>query len=263
MRNWIRLETDRLATALGRLDRRTVTVLVTVAALVILQDAVGSRRFFHNTLGEIFPVEYTGLLAWVWRFLVQGITGFVLPLAILCGLFRQSARDAGLGRGDWKFAGIAMALYLPVVIAGTWFLSASPAFQAQYPHHGPAETDWTIFLIYETCFLFYWIGWEYLWRGFVLFGTAHTFGAYAIFIQAIPFTLLHLDKPLPETVLSLVGGIALGALVWRCRSFWIAVPIHAAQMIVLDFWCTLRTRSGAIGIGLDALGRALGDGLAG
>lgn len=258
MRNWIRLETDRLATALGRLDRRTVTVLATAAALVILQDAVGSRRFFYDALSEHFPGEYTGLLAWIWRFLVQGVTGFVLPLAILCGLFRQSARNAGLGPGDWKFAGLAMAGYLPVVIAGTWFLSASPAFQAQYPHYGPAETDWTIFLIYEACFLFYWIGWEYLWRGFMLFGTAHTFGAYAIFIQAIPFTLLHLDKPLPETVLSLVGGIVLGAVVWRCRSFWIAVPIHAAQMIALDFWCTLRVRSGAAGIGLDALGNALG-----
>jgi len=46
--------------------------------------------------------------------------------------------------------------------------------------------------------------------------------------------------------------VALGALVWRCRSFWIAVPIHAAQMMLLDLWCTVRVRTDVSGIGLDA-----------
>ena len=79
----------------------------------------------------------------------------------------------------------------------------------------------------------------------------------------VPFALLHAQKPAAEAYLSVLGGIALGALVWRCRSFWIAVPIHAAQMLVLDLWCTLRLRSGAEGIGLDALARALGHGWGG
>ena len=83
----------------------------------------------------------------------------------------------------------------------------------------------------------------------MLFGTAHTFGLYAIFVQTVPFALLHLNKPLPEALLSIVGGVALGALVWRCRSFWIAVPLHASQMFILDFWCTLRIRTGVSGVG--------------
>ena len=128
-------------------------------------------------------------------------------------------------------------------------MSDSPEFQSSYPHYTPAATDWQIFLIYHAFFLFYWIGWEYLWRGFVLFGTAHTFGLYAIFVQMVPFALLHADKPLAEAFLSIVGGLALGALVWRCRSFWIAVPIHAVQMFLIDFWCTLRIRTGVSGIG--------------
>ena len=257
MRTWIRSEAARLAAAVRRLDPRVTTVLVAVGALVILQDAVGSRRFFYARAAPFFPAEYADLFSWIWRFAAQGITGFAIPLAILRGLFRQSPEEAGLARGDWKFGSAAMALYLPAAAAGAWVLSASPAFQAQYPHYAPAATDWTLFLIYEACFLFYWIGWEYLWRGFMLFGTAPAFGTYAIFAQAIPFALLHLNKPLPETVLSLAGGVALGALAWRCRSFWIAVPIHAAQMMAIDFWCALRARSGAAGVGLDALGDAL------
>ncbi|MEX2399682.1 MAG: CPBP family intramembrane glutamic endopeptidase [Rhodothermales bacterium] len=258
VRDRIQAEWNRARTAWKGLDAQTVTVLVVAAAAVILQDAVGSRRLFRSTFGSAFDVDVVGLLSWGWWFVIQGITGFVIPAAILLLVFRRSLREAGLAAGDVRFAVAVAAVYLPVVVLGTWFLSASEAFQAQYPHHPPAATDWGVFAIYEALFLFYWAGWEYLWRGFVLFGTRHTFGVYAIFIQAVPFALLHLDKPLPEAVLSLIGGIALGALVWRCRAFWIAVPIHAAQMMILDLWCTLRIRSGVDGVGWDALMNLLG-----
>ena len=64
---------------------------------------------------------------------------------------------------------------------------------------------------------------------------------------------MHMQKPTSELVLSLVGGVVLGALVWRCRAFWIAVPIHSVQMLALDFWCSLRIRTGASGFGIEAL----------
>lgn len=246
-------EARRLKAALVRLDPQTVFVLVAAAALVILQDAVGTRRLFHAHLAHLFPEAWRGLMSWAWWFGIQGISGFLLPVAALLILFRRPARTIGLGIGDWRFALAVAAIYFPLVVAGTWFLSDSTAFQAQYPHFRPASTDWSIFLLYEMIFLLYWIGWEYLWRGFVLFGTAHTLGIYAIFVQAVPFAILHLDKPIQEAVLSLLGGLALGALVWRCRSFWIAVPIHATQMMVLDFWCALRVRTGVSGVGLDSL----------
>lgn len=253
MSDRIRSELARAVSACRRLDRQTVSVLVAAAAVVILQDAVGSRRLFRTTLGTAFPQEHVGLLSWGWWFVIQAVTGFVIPLTILIGIFRRTPRESGLGLGDWKFALVIMTVYLPFVIVGTWFLSSSSEFQAQYPHHHPAALSWRIFALYELLFLAYWIGWEYLWRGFVLFGTKRTFGVYAVFIQAVPFALLHIQKPLAETILSLVGGIALGALVWRCRSFWIAVPIHAAQMMILDLWCTLRIRSGVHGVGVGAL----------
>ena len=79
------------------------------------------------------------------------------------------------------------------------------------------------------------MGWEYLWRGFTLFGTAHTFGHWAIFVQMIPFAVLHYTKPGPEAFLS-VGG-----------SFWVAVPIHWYQTMAMDFFCTLRRRADAGG----------------
>ncbi len=253
----LRAEWRRALHAARTLDPQAVFVLLAAVALVIVQFTFGSRRVFREEFAAFFPAEWQGVLAWGWWFAMQGVTGFVLPVLALVLLFRRRPGEIGLGLGDWKLALTIAALYVPVVAVGTWVLSDGAAFQEQYPHYQPAAHDWRFFVIYELLFLFYWIGWEYLWRGFVLFGTAPALGVYAVFVQAMPFALLHLQKPLAEALLSIVGGVALGALVWRCRSFWIAVPIHAAQMLMLDLWCTLRIRTGVSGVGPEALAELL------
>jgi hypothetical protein len=243
------------------LDRQATFVLVAATVLVLLQMQVGSRRFFRAEFADALDPASVPLLSWAWWFGVQGVLGFVVPVVLLVVVFKRRPAEIGLGLGDWRLASLIAGLYLPLVAVGTWYFSADPAFQAQYPHLPLAARDWQVFVIYELLFLFYWVGWEYLWRGFVLFGTAPAFGPLAIVVQTVPFAILHASKPPAEAYLSILGGLALGALVWRCRSFWIAVPIHAAQMLMIDFFCALRIRTGATGYGpgafLDAL-RGLG-----
>ena len=238
--------------------RRAAIVLIAATLLVLLHLQVGNRRFYQMVLNNPLGFAEAEFGAWAWWFGMQGVLGFVVPALILVVGFRWRPAEAGLGLGDWKLAGGLALAYLPLVAVGTWVLSDGAGFQAQYPHYYAAKLDWGVFLAYEALFLFYWMGWEYLWRGFVLFGTAPAVGApLAIVMQTVPFAILHAQKPPAEAYLSVLGGLALGALVWRCRSFWIAVPIHAAQMVILDLWCALRFRSGASGIGLDALTEAV------
>jgi hypothetical protein len=250
-------EWSRLRAAAASLDRQTTFVLVFAAVAVVLQFVIGDRTLFRTHLATAVPEYWRGLATWGWWFGMQGLLGFVLPVAGLFLFSSGSARDHGLGLGHWRLASVIAGAYLVLVALGTWVLSDGAAFRNQYPHYRPATRNWTFFLIYEALFLFYWLGWEYLWRGFLIFGTRHTLGLYAIFVQALPFAALHVSKPWPEALLSIVGGIGLGALVWRCRSFWIAVPIHAAQMMLLDLWCTLRVRTGVSGVGPEALATLL------
>lgn len=261
MKSFIQSEWQRAALALKRLDVQAAVVLLAATVLVLLQKQIGARSFYTRVLDNPLGFENVALAGWGWWFVIQGVTGFVIPALILMIGLRRSPSAIGLGLGDWRFAGKVAAVYVPLVVVGTWVLSAQPAFQAQYPHLHSATSSWNVFLIYEALFLFYWLGWEYLWRGFVLFGTAPAVGApLAIVIQTVPFAILHAGKPIPETYLSIVGALVLGAIVWRCRSFWIAVPLHAAQMLSLDLFCTLRARTGAEGIGMDALRQVLGFG---
>ena len=240
----VRGELRAFVAAARAMDRQAVVVLVLAAALAVLQFAIGDRDVYHDLFGGRLSPEWDGLWGWGWWFATQGVLGFVIPVLVLVVGFRQRPSEAGLGLGDVRFAGTLALFYLPLVIVGTWVLSARSDFQGSYPHYGLAAGDWSLFWTFEALFLFYWMGWEYLWRGFVLFGTHRALGTWAVLVQMVPFAAMHAHKPWPEALLSVVGGVALGALCLRARSFWIAVPIHWAQMFFLDLFCTLRVRSG-------------------
>lgn len=246
--NQIRSEIERLNRALARLDAQTAIVLIAAPLLVFLHRGFGRPSYFRANFSAGLAPEMAELYSWVWRFGIQAVTGFVIPVILLVLIFRQRPARAGLGLGDWRFALKALGAYLPVVIVGTWILSDQSAFQRTYPHFRGGIDSGSLLLAYESAYILYWIGWEYLWRGFVLFGTRHTFGLYSILIQAVPFALLHLTKPVPEQILSVLGGIVLGAVVWRARAFWVAVPIHAIQMALIDFFCARRIQTGSAGI---------------
>ena len=236
-----------------------MAVLTLAPVLGILQYHLGDRDLGARVVARwnLSPA-WAGLWGWGWWFAVQGVLGFLIPVAVLRGGFRQPWREMGLGGGDGRFATALALLYLPFVVAGTWVLSNRPDFQANYPHYGPAAQNWSLFWAYQALFLFYWMGWEYLWRGFVLFGSRRALGFWAVFVQTIPFAVMHAQKPWPEALLSVVGGLALGVLCWRAGAFWIAVPIHSAQMLLLDLFCTLRLRTGASGLGWEALRKIFG-----
>lgn len=238
-----------------RTPRDVTTVFLTIAALGILSVHVGSKRFFieqwYPALGADPLFELYQYLYW---FNAEFIIYFLLPLLVILLVHRRPLRGFGLGLGDWRFGLKVSALFYLVMLPILWVVSDMQMFQQVYPHAASVRSDWTLLLIYEAAFLLYFIGWEFIWRGYTVFGLApHTGPAVAVFVQMIPFVILHYGKPLPETIGSIVAAIALGALSLRVRSFWYAVLIHWSVMFTIDLLSTLRFRSGAQGIGLDAV----------
>jgi membrane protease YdiL (CAAX protease family) len=70
-------------------------------------------------------------------------------------------------------------------------------------------------------------GWEFIWRGLMLFAFARYFGpGPAIFLQAVPFAFMHLGKPEVETLSTIFGGAAFGFVAWQSGSFVYPWLIH-------------------------------------
>jgi membrane protease YdiL (CAAX protease family) len=226
----------------SHLDRNITITIIAAVVLNVISYYFGSRRFYREALVPYGPEGFEqSIHEFTYWFSSEFVLLFVIPAALVLLVHKRPLKDAGLGLGDWrtglKVTGIFMLIMLPV----TWIASGSPEFQAVYPHARIARLDWGLFAYYEAIFLLYFTGWEYIWRGYVLFGLErHTGSALANLIQMVPFVLLHNGKPVLETLGAIAAGLALGALALRTRSFWYCVLTHWLVMFSIDLFCTIR-----------------------
>jgi uncharacterized protein len=140
-----------------------------------------------------------------------------IPLLIIVLVFREDPRTYGFAFGDWKTGIILAAMGIVIMTIILWFVARNPAMQSYYK----SQVDglpWNTFLD-----LF---GWEFFFRGFILFTFVRKFGAEALWLQAVPFALAHIGKPEIETLSTIFGGFAFGWVAYRTRSFVYPFLIH-------------------------------------
>jgi membrane protease YdiL (CAAX protease family) len=202
-----------------------VTLLVGLAVTAFL--------FWKNRQGMSFTEYYlvnTALLLWA-------------PLAVLLLLLRREAADFGMTPGDLRpgllTALILWALFLPVVV----IFSRIGSFQDYYVRLlsssgalDPAgRLDYGGLLFHETVLGFYMFGWEWYFRGFLLWGLKHLMPVvWAALFQALAFALLHYGKPWPEVASSFFGALLLAAVALRFRSFLPCFVLHWAVSASFD-----------------------------
>lgn len=235
------------------LDSKVVWVLTLTAALQTISWYFASRRFFRDNFAEYFLENYYGkLYEFLYWFFADTIVYLLIPILIIIFLFKEKPSSFGLQIGDAKLGLSISLLFIGVMAIIVWFVSAQESFALTYPHLGNARIDWELFFYYEFGIVTYLFAWEFIWRGFLLFGLEKKFGYYAVFIQMIPFVILHNGKPFLETFGAIFGGIALGILALRTRSVFYCFITHAGVMFMIDFVSTLRYRAEDFGIGLNS-----------
>lgn len=142
----------------------------------------------------------------------------VVPLFFILFVFRAQPQEYGFSFGDWK-AGLALTaigiLFMAPII---YYLGRSDESMRSYYKPFLQGLPWTTFLD-----LF---GWEFMFRGWILFAYARKFGAEALWLQAVPFAVAHISKPEVETMSTIFGGFAFGWVAWRTRSFVWPFLIH-------------------------------------
>lgn len=185
-------------------------------------------RFGASPLAELYPFLY-------W-FAASVALYLAVPLAAAAATPGLRVRDTGLGAGDWKVglaaAGAAFLLFAPVVFAASRF----PDFAQHYPLCAAARRSVGAFLLYEAFYAAYFVSWEYLFRGYLLFSLEPSMGKAAVFAQMMPFAVLHFGKPQAEVYGSVAAGVLLGLLALRTRSFWYGALLHIAVAWSMDLF---------------------------
>ena len=151
----------------------------------------------------------------------------LVPLAASWLLFRDKPRDYGIRIGQWKPSIVLTAVCLAAMALILYGAGKTPEFRSYYQMYA---IDWPELLLNHSLYMF---GWEFLFRGYMLFGLEKSIGKSAIFVQAIPFVLLHLGKPFLETLACIPGGFILGYVAYRTRSFLPCFIIHLGLYVMM------------------------------
>ena len=248
MLEYLNNELKSLLAEIKKLDFKVTYIFMSVAFITFLSLSFSSPNFYYDHFSRD---RFFSRIYW---FLADGGLMFILPLISIKFIFKEKLSDYGFTLGDKKFGLITFGLFFIVMIIVVWIVSGSQTFAITYPQGGSkVRENLVIFILYELCILIYMLGWEFFWRGYTLFGLKSKFGYYAVFIQMIPFFILHKGKPEIELFASIFAGLILGVQAIRSRSFIYCWILHWLVMFSIDGISVLRSQKDIYGIGLNDL----------
>ena len=190
-----------------------------------LKNLIG---FLKNWYNEIVVICFATLFMilhsyreienfWISSFIYFGI----FPVLTILIFLRKNPLDFGLRLGNYRLWLPYILIFLAIAIPILYFTSDMSSVQGYYRSHRNFDL-----LKYVLQMGVYMLGWEFLFRGFMLFGLEEKFKEGSIIIQMIPFVLLHFGKPEIETISTIFTGLLWGYICYRGKSFWPAFIMH-------------------------------------
>ncbi|MFN8413136.1 MAG: CPBP family intramembrane glutamic endopeptidase [Anaerolineales bacterium] len=153
-----------------------------------------------------------------YKYVDRVILYLLIPLGFVLILFRENPKEYGFSFGDWKLGIIYTLIGVSIMTPVIFYLGHGDASMKQYYEKFVIGLPWTTFLDL--------IGWEFFFRGWILFSYARKFGPEALWLQAVPFAMAHIGKPELETLSTIFGGFAFGWVAYRTKSFVWPFLIH-------------------------------------
>jgi hypothetical protein len=186
------------------------------------------RVFLKGWYQEIVVISFAALFMIIHNhhqienFWISSLVYFgLLPILTILIFLRKNPLDFCLRIGNYRIWIPYVLIFLVIAIPLLYFSSDFSSVHGYYRNHRNSE-----FLTYIWQMGIYMLGWEFLFRGFMLFGLKDKFKEGSILIQMIPFVLLHFGKPEIETISTIFTGILWGWICYRGNSFWPAYIMH-------------------------------------
>lgn len=253
---WATAEADsarvRATTPAARLDAAAVVVVISALVVMIALryyglssragwlvdllravglDSLGDR--LHHGLFESDDREFNGRVFWA---LFRIVIYCAVPLVVGRWVLRRPQRDLG-----WRWDGAAQHLGIYFVLFAAMaplvvLVSFESGFQAQYPFYVPAtgESLWPRFWVWQLLYLGQFVALEWFFRGFLVHGLRDRLGAMSVLMMLGPYVAIHLTKPAPEAVGSIVAGLVLGLLSLRSGLVLWGALLHFAVALGID-----------------------------
>ena len=121
-----------------------------------------------------------------------------------------------------------------------WIAAGRQDFIHFYPLYNPDNLN--LWLLFETDLSkpIFFVS-NIFFRGHLLLRLNDRFGYPAIGMMVVPYALIHIYKPFPEALGSIVAGLLLGYLAIRIRSIWPGVFLHCGVALSMDTFALIQS----------------------
>ncbi|MEW6469308.1 MAG: CPBP family intramembrane glutamic endopeptidase [Bacteroidota bacterium] len=162
-----------------------------------------------------------------------GFTWMGLIPALVCLLLlpQYTLGDYGLAwKSETAFYTLAWTAGLSLLVTVINFFNArKPKSQRMYPQIRAKEWNRKLLVRYFAGWFFYLLGYEFMFRGILLFPMADVLGLWpAIAINTAMYSATHIPKGLDETIGAALLGVVLCLLTIDTGTIWIAFLVHVA-----------------------------------
>jgi membrane protease YdiL (CAAX protease family) len=208
--------------------REMVAVLLVAPAVLTLFMYHGSARSLEGLAQKIAGSQNVNYYSTLLQFVSMFLFLFVIPALVTKFLLKRKLKDYGLAIGDSRLGFKLVALVIPLVVVPIMYIgSRFPEVRAAYPLSQSAKNSAQMFITYQLLYGLSYFGWEFFFRGFMIFGLKDSLGkTAAILISVMPSCIMHYAKPEIETWGSILVGILFGIACVRARSFIYVFAIH-------------------------------------
>jgi membrane protease YdiL (CAAX protease family) len=200
---------------------------VNMLTKLLLQELREIALFFRRNYNEIIVICLATLFLTLDRYHPIGpspvsslIYFMILPILTIVLILRKNPLDFGFRPGNvkvWSFYVVATIIVaLPILFAASRIPELASFYSMPQFNVGSYALETTVYLF----------AWEFIFRGFLLFGLKDKLKESSILIQMVPFVLLHFGKPEIETISTILTGLYFGWVAYRGNSFWPAFIIH-------------------------------------
>jgi len=222
--------------------RKPTIILLSSSLLLCLWRAFGSRAFYTANLADHFVVASDAVATAAWYeigmcFLLLG----AVPMAIVKFVLCEHLQEYGIRIGNIRM-GILFALAAaPIIFLISYLTAPNPEFAAEYPLNKHAGTSGQAFAVHAASLLFFYIGWEFHFRGFLQHGLMPGGVGGAVWTQTLAATLAHIGKPNAELFACIPASVFWGLLALRTESLWAGIFQHWLLGVSLDYFLSFGT----------------------
>jgi membrane protease YdiL (CAAX protease family) len=223
------------------LDRESGVMFLFAAVVMVLFAYQGHPDFFLENFGDIPIVQaHPDFTSQLYRFLFSFFIFFLLSALVIKVVFRRRLVDFGMAIGDYRFGFKFVVLSMLILPVPVYFTASNPEFLKEYPLWKSAGESVGNYLLWISLYLFYYVGWEFFFRGFMQFALVGRLAPfYIIMIQTLPSTIIHIGKPEGETMAAIAGGLIFGAVALRTRSILYPLLVHWYLGALTELFCFL------------------------